>query len=382
MPGYEFIGTTELEAINDFFKKSNGVLFAHGFDSRRNGIYKVREFEKSITNYLGVKHCQAVSSGTAALLVALKALGIKPGDEVITSSFTFIATAEAIIASGATPVFAEIDNSLNIDPNDVERIITNKTKVIIPVHMAGTAADMDKIINISKKYNIKILEDSAQNIGGSHKGKYLGTLGDIGIYSLDFAKTITTGEGGLIVTNDQQLFERSRAFHDHGHNYDMNLPRGEDACSMIGFNYRMSELQAVIGLVQLNNRLKEIVFHQKENKKQIKNGLSDLNVNFRQIHDEANDIGDTLIIMFDNSKQAFNFAKKIRSLGMGTKNLPDAIKWHFSGHWDHINKSCFEMWPKTRDLLSRSVALPVLANFNKEEIQKIIYNIRLAIEEI
>lgn len=381
MPGYELFGNEEKNAALELFESNNGVLFAHGFDGIRKGIFKVREFEKAIAQKIGCNHCQVVSNGSGALLIALKALGVRRGDEVITQSFTFIATVEAIIEAGATPVLTEVDASLNMQPSDLENKITDKTKAIIPVHMAGAPADMNEILSISKNNGISVLEDSAQCFGGSYKGKSTGTIGNIGIYSFDFGKNITTGEGGALVTNDKDMFLKARALHDHGHEYNPNFPRGKDTRSAPGFNYRMTEIQAAIGLAQLK-KLDFIIQKQRENKKIIKEGIEDMDITFRTLHDKKGDIGDTLIFFLKNKELAQRFAQKIYENGLGTKNLPDALTWHFSGTWDHLFKefpslnNCKDRWPASKNLLERAIALPVNVKMSEMEIQRTIKSIR------
>ena len=188
-------------------------FFRHGFDSLRNNCYKVRDFESSFAHALGSKYALAVSSGTAALRVSLAALGIGAGDEVITQSFTFVATVEAIIESRATPVCADIDHTLNLDPRDLERCITPKTKAVIVVHMLGTPARLSEIKDICRRHNLFLIEDTAWGCGGSLNDKFLGTWGDVGAFSFDFAKTMTTGEGGMIVFNHEEHYLRAAAWH-------------------------------------------------------------------------------------------------------------------------------------------------------------------------
>jgi len=165
MPGYEWIGEEESEQVASIFA-NGGVLFRHGFDSLRKGSYKVLEFEKKFSKHVGVSEALAVTSGTSALKIALKALGVGPGDEVITQSFTFVATVEAIVEVGATPVIAEVDLSLNMNPQDLKKKITSATKAVIPVHMLGTPARMREILSICKEADILVLEDSAWGCGG------------------------------------------------------------------------------------------------------------------------------------------------------------------------------------------------------------------------
>src|SRR5688572_29642300 len=237
MPGFELVGAEERAQVDEVFD-NGGILFRHGFDGLRNGIYKVREFEQAFAARMGVTDALAVTSGTAALRVALAAAGIGPGDEVITQSFTFVATPEAIIEAGAIPVCTEIDDTLNMDPADLQRRITPRTKAIIPVHMLGIPSRLDAILEIARKHDIVVIEDSAWGCGGSYAGQPLGTIGDMGTYSFDFAKTMTTGEGGMVVFKDAAMAARGRAWHDHGHENNPALPRWEDSRSGSGFNYR------------------------------------------------------------------------------------------------------------------------------------------------
>lgn len=377
MPGYELIGPEERQAILEWFDASNGVMFAHGFDKRRNGVFKVREFEQAIAKTVGAKHALAVSSGTAALLVALRALGVGPGDEVITQSFTFVATVEAILESGATPVIVEVDRSLNMSPVKFREAITPRTKAVIPVHMAGAAAEMEAIVGIARQHRLVVLEDSAQAFGGTYKGRHLGTLGDVGIYSFDFAKNITTGEGGAVVTNDTAVFERARAYHDHGHEYNPSVPRGKDTRSRGGFNFRMTEVQAAVGLAQLK-KLPHILERQRNNKAAIKDSIKHCGFEFRHLHDPGGDIADTLIFFLQSEKQALSVAEELGRNNLGTKNLPDALDWHFAGTWGHMlprvgcacyadNTSC-----ACAGLLRRAVALPVNVTMTPNDIRRVV----------
>ena len=366
MPGFELIGKEEQNEINHLFDNS-GILFRHGFDNLRNGIYKVQEFEKNFAEYMSVDGALAVTSGTAALKVALEALGIKEGDEVITSAFTFVATVEAIVETRAVPVIANVDKTLNISGQDIERKITSKTKAIIVIHMLGVATDMDAILEIAKKHDLKVIEDTAWGCGGEYKGKKLGTIGDVGCYSFDFAKTMTTGEGGMLIARDHDVLERAKAFHDHGHENNPKLPRWEDSRSSTGFNFRMSELQGAVGLAQLR-KLDYIVDKQIENKAKIVNSLSILDDNsfeFRQKPADSKDTSDALILLTESNQRARTIRDKLLSKGYGTKILPEAITWHFAGDWDHITEikqESLENIEESRALLSRCVALPIGVN--------------------
>ena len=376
MPGWEIVGEEEKEELLKIFSESNGVMFAHGFDERRNFIYRVREFEKLVCEKLKVKHCLATTSGTMAQYIAMKAMGIKKGDEVITQSFTFVATVETIIEIGAKPIIVDINQSFNMDPQELRKAITSKTKLIVPVHMLGNQCEMDEILKISKEYNIPVLEDACEALGASYDNKFLGTLGQAGVFSLDFAKTITTGEGGIIVTNDSKIEKYCREFHDHGHENNKSFPRGNDTRSIRGLNLRMSELQAAVGKAQLG-KLDKIVTRNRENKYLLKSLIQDSSkFTYRKIIQKDNELADTLIFYFKNKKMTDQFVKKYNESGYFTKNLPDAIDWHFSKKWNHMFNGVTKYqdtwdreWKKSEDLLERSISIPIFVNSKSNDIK-------------
>lgn len=389
MPGYELIGSEELGSINEIFSHSRGVLFAHGFESLRNGRYRVREFEAEIAKQFNCLSATAVSSGTAAGLVALKAIGVGPGDEVITQAFTFIATVEAILMSGATPVVVDCDETFNMCPIALQKALSPKTKCIMPVHMLGSSARINEIVSIAKKHKLSVIEDACQAFGGSYLGKPLGTFGDMGFFSLDFGKLITTGEGGLIITNNNKYHEFASAYHDHGHQNLPNLSRGNDIASCIGFNFRMTELQAAIGLVQLK-RLEYILKKNRSHKTFIKSQLQKRygdSIEFRKILDEEGDTAEALVFSLPNEKIAINVTKDLESKGIGSKNIPSALNWHYAGLWHHVWKShstyhnCYtSMWKRTGNLLKRSIAIGIMINMTNNDIEKLLYYLTQAID--
>ena len=376
MPGYELFDENESNAVAEIFTKQNGVLFAHGFDSLRNGSFKVREYEKKFADKLGFKYGQAVSSGTAALKIGLQSLGIKPGDEVITQCHTFVATVEAILSVGAIPKIINIDKSLNMDSSDLEKNISRKTKAIIPVHMLGEMSNMEDISLIAKKNHIPILEDCSQALGASINNKIAGSYSDIAAYSTDAGKTINTGEGGMLLTNSRKIYELARSYHDHGHKYVENLARGKDLANVIGFNYRMTELQAVIGIVQLS-KLELILESQRKNKLRFISNLEDFDLEFRTSFCKSGDISDTIVFFADSEIHANKIVANLQRQNIGTKNLPDALNWHFSLNWQHLfktNRAYMKHARKIRDsekLLKRSIALPVNINLSIERIDQI-----------
>ncbi len=378
MPGYELIGEEELKSLTQIFRESNGVLFAHAHHDRRKGIYRVRNFEKAVENKIKANHCVAVNSGTAAGYLALKALGVGPGDEVITQAFTFVATVEDILLCGATPVVVNVDETLNMCPQELAKAITPKTKCIFPVHMLGNPVRMDEIMAIASKHDLPVVEDACESLGATYKGRPVGTIGEIGVYSLDFNKTITTGEGGLVVTNNPKLKQEVLYLHDHGHWANPELPRGQELPAAVGFNFRMTEMQAAVGISQLE-KIDLIVRKNRENKAKLKAALTASiasHVKFREITDVEGDLSDTLIFYMPTKEKAQNVAKALAKVGVGTKNLPDALTWHFAENWGHMWKdsplyanSYKQAWARSRELLERSISLPIMVLSTEAEIK-------------
>lgn len=365
MPGYELIGSEELAEIQDVFAHG-GVLFRHGFDALRNDCYKVRQFEQEFAAKMGARHALAVTSGTAALRVALAALGVGPGDEVITQSFTFVATAEAIIESRATPVCAEIDTTLNMDPDDLLRKITPHTKAVIVVHMLGTPARLTEIAEICRQKNLVLIEDTAWGCGGNLLGKPLGTWGDVGTFSFDFAKTMTTGEGGMLVFRDEDVWKKAAAWHDHGHENNPAVPRWEDTRASSGFNYRMMELQGAVGIAQLK-KLSGVVEAQRRNRDSLWQAISDLpGIQPRAVPQGSYDTADALVFLAPDNSAALRCRHELLAAGLATKILPEAYTWHFAGTWKHMPElvaahggNLEAAFPQSHAILSRAVSLPV-----------------------
>ncbi|NDA89889.1 MAG: DegT/DnrJ/EryC1/StrS family aminotransferase [Alphaproteobacteria bacterium] len=375
MPGFEVIGIEEQQEVDSIFSAGGGVLFRHGFEKLRNHSYKVKEFEYDFGVYIGNPNTLAVSSGTAALRVAIASLNLSPGDEIITQSFTFVATAEAIVESSCIPVFTEIDETLNMDPRDLEIRITPKTKAVIVVHMLGTPANLTEIKNICKNKNLYLIEDTAWGCGGEYDEKKLGTIGDIGCFSFDFAKTITTGEGGMVVFKDSELFKKGAAYHDHGHENNPNLPRWEDSRSSSGFNYRMSELQGAVGKAQLK-KLDYIVNCQRENASKIKKVIGKYDY-YTERHTPSDSFGTAdAFVFFSKSVKPIEIRKALLKNGISTKILPEANTWHFAQHWDHIveldtftGKPLGTSFNKSADILNSAVSIPISVNPSDKFIQ-------------
>ena len=365
MPGYELMGKEELAEIQDVFSRG-AVLFRQGFEGLRKNCYKVRDFEKAFAAAMGAGHALAVTSGTAALRTALATLGIGKGDEVVTQCFTFVATVEAIIESGATPVCSEIDETLNMDPTDLEQRITPKTKAVIAVHMLGTPARLREIDAICKKHGLVLIEDTAWGCGGSLEGKSLGTWGRMGTYSFDFAKTMTTGEGGMIVFQNKSDYERAAAWHDHGHENNPKVPRWEDTRASSGFNYRMMELQGAVGLAQLK-KLQQVVTNQMENRFALWDAIADLpGIRPRGVPEGSHETADALVFFVPGKNAALLCREALLKVGLTTKILPEAYTWHFAGTWNHMPElvrshggDLAKDFGPSKEILSRALSLPV-----------------------
>ena len=357
MPGFELIGKDEADAVSEIFDEG-GILFAHGFDSIRKR-YHVREFESKFSQYFKVDYSRAVASGTAGLKCALKAVGVKQGDEVITQSFNFIATIEAIVDCGAKPVICDIDENLHLSINNLMERITKKTKAIIIVHMLGMGGDIKEVVEVGKKLNLPIIEDNCEAIGAKYEDRYLGTIGDIGVMSFDHGKMIACGEGGMVLTNRKDYADFVSQYSDHGHENNPNLPRGKDRRIMPGFNYRLTEIQAAIGKVQLS----KLEFMLTENQKR----YEILNESISKVSKVRSELPfhkgsyDTFIFSINNKNLKQKIISFLKELNFGTKNLPDAMEWHCSFYWDHaIDKEQILNSKNTFEILNNQIALPIL----------------------
>lgn len=364
MAGAELIGREELAQIQELFSGEKATLYRYA-----PGNYKAREFEEKFAAYMGVKYAHAVSSGTAAIHCALAGAGVGPGDEVITTAWTFIAPVEATAALGAVPVPVEIDETYHLDPKEVEKAITPKTKAVVAIPM-WAPPQMDEIREICDRRGLVLIEDAAQALGASYRGKKLGTIGKVGSFSFDAGKTLHVGEGGIIVTDDKEVYDRAAEFSDHGHMHVPGLPRGKDPRRAKGLNYRLSEVTAAIGVAQLA-KIDYILSKAKENKRKIKERIAHLdNLHMRPFTDEEGSQGDTLIFRVRDPETALRFEAHLMEHGFGTKILPEAIDWHYAGIWGHLLKefdryreaNLEELWPRTGLLLRSSICLniPVL----------------------
>lgn len=339
MPGFEFWGEEERKEVNDVLE--TGILMRYGFDGPRKGIWKSKELEEAICQTFGSKYAQLTSSGTSALTTAMAALGIGAGDEVIMPSFTFVASFEAVLSVGAIPVLVDVDETLTLNPAAVKSAITPGTKCVMPVHMCGSMAELDALVSICKEHNLILLEDACQSIGGRYKGKSLGTIGHAGTFSFDFVKTITCAEGGVVMTNNEEVYIKCDGYTDHGHDHK-GTDRGADLHPFIGYNYRISELHAAVGLAQIR-KLSSFLEIQKRNHTQLKNILSQLpEVSFRKIPDPTGDSCTFLCWFLPTEEITRAVVNELKAQGILAGNFYwFDNNWHYIRKWDHLKNATF-----------------------------------------
>jgi dTDP-4-amino-4,6-dideoxygalactose transaminase len=328
-PGIFNFGAEERKELLDVME--SGYLSRYGAEDDPAFKRKVVTFERELAACIGVKYAVATSSGTGSLMCCLAALGIGAGDEVIVPGYTFIASISSIIMSNAIPVLAEIDESLTIDPDDIEKRITPRTKAIMPVHMLGNPCAMDRIMAIAKKHKLYVIEDCCQAAGASYKGKKLGTYGDIAAFSLNVFKMITAGDGGAVVTSDERLYERAFGYHDQGHKPNrMGVEVGNR--SIIGVNMRINELTGAVALAQLR-KLDAMLGTLHAKKDALKKKLAGLpGFKFRTINDERGECATLLTLIFDTKEKAERMCDRI---GGGAKPLSYS-GWHVYNNMEQV----------------------------------------------
>jgi len=357
-PGAYWFGKEEMDAVIRVMQ--TGHLFRYGSEDDPKFLHTVASLEKDFAKYCGAKFALATSSGTASLVASVIALGLKPGDEIIVPAYTFVASYTSCIFAGLIPVLSEIDQSLTLDPDDIERHITSHTKAIMPVHMLGNPCDMDRIMAIAKKHQLLVLEDCCQAAGASYKMKKIGTIGDIGAFSLNVFKTINSGDGGLVVTNDQSLYETAFGMHDQGHK-PSRLGVEVGARNVLGLNFRMNELTAAVALAQLG-KLDKIVATLREKRTKLKKLIATANgFKFRILNDPAGDCATICTVIFDNRELAVKVSKTL-----GSKTI-DESGWHVYANMEHILEHLKKIgqphkkgaYPKTDDILSRAMNISI-----------------------
>src|ERR1051326_660980 len=374
--GTSEIGKPEIDAVVKVLKRKTIFRFLN-----KPNVSESARLEAAYCRYTGSKYALAIGSGgTTSLVSALVGLGVGAGDEVIIPGYTYIATAAACIVVNAVPVICKIDNSLTMDPRDLERKITKHTRAIIPVHMRGTPCRMREIMAIARQHKLNVLEDVAQANGGEYRGRKLGSIGDAGAFSLQHYKVITAGEGGMIITRDKTIYQRACIAHDSAMVFWSK--EGWNVKPFAGENYRMCELRAALGLAQFD-RLDRILSQCRAIKRRIVNGIGDRNgIELQDVPDPKGDCGISLVFFLPNSKGAKAFSEALGNVGLpnGTifnQGFPDR---HIYYHWDYVmnkwsrdrlglpwSRAVYKgnvrysrnMCPRTLHWLGRAIAIPL-----------------------
>jgi dTDP-4-amino-4,6-dideoxygalactose transaminase len=370
-PGLDLLGAEEMAEVSEVL--ASGHLSRYGPDDASFPA-KVRTFEEQVAALAGVNHALALNSGTSGLLLALMGLGVGPGDEVIVPGFTFVATISAVVYARARPVLAEVDETFNLDPADVEARITPRTRAIILVHMLGNPGRLTELKAIADRHGIPLIEDCAQAFGATYDGRWVGSYGSAGIYSFNEFKTITCGDGGLLVTDDEGLYRRAFALHDQGHSPNRKgIEVG--ARPFLGLNFRMTELEGAVLVAQLR-KLDQIRDHLAANRNLVEEIIGEVpRIEFRARPDPAGDLGTHLVVIFPDAASAQAVTTELGSITLA------ASGWHVYSQMEHVltgrtisgrgcpfDCACTDgrppdyrrgMLPKTDELLARSMSFAI-----------------------
>lgn len=339
---------------------------------------KVDAFEKRFADMLNVQHSLALSNCTVALHLAMKLCDISDGDEVICPSLTFIATVNAIRYVNAVPVFADVfgTDNLNIDPNDIERKITGKTKAIVVMHYGGFACDMDCIIRIAHKHNLKVIEDACHGPLSEYKGKKLGTIGDVGCFSFFSNKNISTGEGGMLVTNNREIFERAKLLRSHGMT-SMSYERARGHSTTydvveLGYNYRMDDIRASIGLAQLNKIEADLKKREEIRKIYLEKlgTIEGIIVPFNEHKWFSSNYIFPIVLMNSDYKYRNSVREKLAKVGIQTSVHYPAV------HRFSIYKEFYKDLPNTDYVADNLITLPMYAGLTRQTIDYIVGSIK------
>ncbi|GBC97310.1 8-amino-3,8-dideoxy-alpha-D-manno-octulosonate transaminase [bacterium HR16] len=388
------IGEEEVEEVRKVLL--SGHLFRVG-EGVEGHLHEVDRFEREWAQLIGTEYALCMAGGgTAALICGLVGMGIGPGDEVIVPGYTWMATATSVLAVGAIPVIAEVDETLALDPEDVRRKITPNTRAIIPVHMVGRPANMQALLEIAREHGLMVLEDCCQADGGSYRGKRLGSWGDAGAFSFNYFKIISCGEGGALTTSDRTLYERALVFHDGGAAFrpyakELGIP------VFVGIQLRADEVMGAILRVQLR-RLDGILSDLRRIRKRFEQELSDAGLRIAPSNDPEGDCGVVVAFQFDSEAQARAFAGETGGW------LPIDSGKHVYSNWEpllqkrimhHPDMNPFnhprnqglrtdytpDMCPRTLDILQRTVFLSLHPDWSEEEVSRRIEVCRKAVKE-
>ena len=347
---------------------------------------KIKEFEESLTQYTGAKYAVAISNGTAALHAACFAAGIKEGDEVITTPITFAASANCVLYMGAKPVFADINpRTYNIDPDEIRSKVTERTKAIIPVHFTGQPCDMDEILKIAQEYNLIVIQDGAHAIGAEYKGEKIGSIGDMTTFSFHPVKHITTGEGGAITTNNEELYKELILFRTHGITRDKDVLLKDEGPwyyeqQCLGYNYRITDIQAALGISQLD-KLKGFLALRREYVKRYNEAFSAVNeIDLPYQLEDINSAWHLYIIKLKlerlgcGRRQVFEELKD-KGIGVNVHYIP--VYYHPYYRQLGYNKG---LCPRAEELYERIITLPLFPKMEREDIEYVISNVKEVIQ--
>ena len=376
--GTHYIGKEELRAAKKVIK--NKSLFRY---QGPNLLYKTDEFEKNMKKYLGVKYVLACTNGGSAIKLCCIGSGIGPGDEVLMSPFTFIASASSVLACGAVPKFIDIDESMNLDPTEIEKNIGPKTKAIMTIHMQGQPCDMPSIMKIAKKHNLIVIEDTAQALGSEINGKKAGTIGDCGAFSLQAGKTITCGEGGFLATNNKKIYEMAKMYHDNGgYRVGCNYPTWTNGSTIFGENYKITELQSAIANEQLK-KINKIIKNQDKNYDYLLKRIDTELYKIRPYPRDSKVVHYSLAIEFNTQKECDKFIKFMNKNGIGFNtyctnliNQFDTFKlkqsWNKAAFPYSISDYKETKCPKAESLFKRVAWFTLSADLKKKHLKYIV----------
>ena len=396
-PGPLYYGEEEKAELMDVIERRAPFRW-YGIGPKGGEPGKCNTFEREFATHQQTRYALAVTSGTMALYTAMAGLGVGPGDEVILPAWTWYSCYNAIVAAGATPVFAEIDDSMDIDPEDVERRISPRTKVIMAVHITGEPAEMDSILNIARRHNVRVLEDCAQSAGATYHGKPVGSIGDCGIYSFQECKTITAGEGGAVVTNDAVIFERAARFHDLGQlrkGHQEMLGQSPHFPQLLGGQFRMSEFTGAVLCAQLR-KLDRILADFRDKTGRVKEGIQDLpGIQFRKSNDPAGSVGSAIYFRAAGKAQRDHFIRALEAENVPAMKMEGSVilptvpyveqkqNPNMDGSWPSFSspsatalKYGASCCPRTLEVCDRYVGVPMDPQYSDQDVADIIAAVR------
>lgn len=376
--GTHYIGKEEQKAAKKVLK-SKSLFRYHG----PNLLYITDEFEQNMARYLGVKYVLACTNGAAAIKLCCIANGIGPGDEVIMSPFTFIASANSVLACGAVPKFVDVDETMNIDPSKIEENIGKNTKAILVIHIQGQPCDMKKIMKIAKKHNLVIIEDTAQALGSDINGKKTGTFGACGAFSLQAGKTITCGEGGFLATNDKKIYQIAKMYHDNGgYRVGCDYPTWQNGKTIFGENFKLTEIQSAIANEQLK-KIDKILNNQKKTYFNIIDNIDNSFYKVRPNISNGNPVYSNISFQFSTEKECQKFIDFMKKNGIGFDiycshliNDFDTFKkkqsWHCSNYPYNVSEYIETSCPNAESLFKRVAWFNLSASLKQSHIKYII----------